>query len=111
MRFYSIRSASPRHERKIQQVVVLGNATDTDVFAPSSVADKSPLTMHKKPNPFVLGFSGELREKKGLIPFMEAFDRLSRLIPVRALVVVRCEGLINIWSIVSLSKGRIFDLT
>ena len=43
--------------------------------------------MHKKPNPFVLGFSGELREKKGLIPFMEAFDRLSRLIPVRALVV------------------------
>jgi len=72
---------------KIQQVVVLGNATDTDVFAPSSVADKSPLTIHEKPNPFVLGFSGELREKKGLIPFMEAFDRLSRLIPVRALVV------------------------
>ena len=49
---------------KIQQVVVLGNATDTDVFAPSSVADKY-LTMHKRPNPFVLGFSGELRRRKG----------------------------------------------
>lgn len=72
---------------KTINVIVLGNATDTDLFKPVSGNKSNDQITAKNNRPFVVGFSGELREKKGLVPFMHAVEKLSTILPLKVLIV------------------------
>lgn len=66
-------------------VVCLHNAVDTEVFAPGPCADRGKLGI--RPDEVVLGFAGELREKKGQRYLLEALRRVRENRPACLLVI------------------------
>jgi glycosyltransferase involved in cell wall biosynthesis len=66
---------------------VLPNAVDTDLFHPGEGPEDLRLRYGLQAEELVLGFSGELRAKKGLSFLMEAFRQVRAVRPTRLLVV------------------------
>ena len=66
-------------------VVCLRNAVDTEVFAPGPCADWKKLGI--RPDEAVLGFAGELREKKGQRHLLEALRQVQAARPACLLII------------------------
>lgn len=66
-------------------VVHLPNAVDTDVFAPAPPASREQLGV--RPDEVVLGFNGELREKKGQKHLLEALRFVQERRPACLLII------------------------
>lgn len=87
-----ITSVSTDLARKVQIVsgrpdaIVLKNAVDTDLFQPAC-PPVPRATLGISPNSFVLGFVGELREKKGQKYLLEAWAKLRQQSPVHLLII------------------------
>ena len=93
-RAHSITAVSADLERKIrvlaprvQRLRVVPNSVDQDLFRSAAPDDslKSALGIH--PGETVLGFSGELRHKKGITPMLAAFREVRRVRPACLLVI------------------------
>lgn len=68
-------------------VVCLKNAVDSDVFAPAPAPDALRRKLGIQPDEAVLGFAGELREKKGQQFLVEALRRVREKRPACLLVI------------------------
>ena len=66
-------------------VACLRNAVDTEVFAPGPCADRAKLGI--RPDEAVLGFAGELREKKGQRHLLQALGDVQRVRPACLLII------------------------
>lgn len=66
-------------------IVHLPNAVDTDVFAPAPPASRDALGV--RPDEAVLGFNGELREKKGQRHLLEALRAVQERRPACLLII------------------------
>jgi glycosyltransferase involved in cell wall biosynthesis len=66
-------------------VLTIRNVVDTEVFAPAPAADRASLGI--APNEAVLGFCGELREKKGQRFLIDALKRVRATRPACLLVI------------------------
>jgi glycosyltransferase involved in cell wall biosynthesis len=66
-------------------VACLHNAVDTEVFAPGPCADRVKLGI--RPDEAVLGFAGELREKKGQRHLLEALRQVQASRPACLLII------------------------
>ena len=82
-----------------QDVILLQNAVDGGVFAPAdSTSNQSPLrpisreSLGIDPDEWILGFSGELREKKGQAYLLEALRAVRAHHPACLLVVGEMRG-------------------
>jgi L-malate glycosyltransferase len=67
--------------------VCLKNAVDTDIFTPGAAAPALREKLGIQPNEGVLGFAGELREKKGQRFLLEALRRVRERRPACLLVI------------------------
>lgn len=69
------------------QVRVVHNSVDPGIYR----YDPDQLTLRQRlgiePTEVVLGFSGELRHKKGLVPLLSAYARVSSARPARLLII------------------------
>jgi glycosyltransferase involved in cell wall biosynthesis len=73
-----------------EDVYLLKNAVDTDIFYPSSTeAEKTLLrdSLQIPPDTLVLGFSGELREKKGQSFLLPCLEKVGEVRDARLLIV------------------------
>jgi glycosyltransferase involved in cell wall biosynthesis len=68
-------------------VICLKNAVDTEVFAPGAPAPALREKLGIQPDEVVLGFAGELREKKGQQFLLEALRRVRERRPACLLVI------------------------
>ncbi len=66
-------------------VVALRNSVDAEVFAPGPPADRDKLGI--RPGEVVLGFAGELREKKGQRYLLEALRQVQHVRPACLLII------------------------
>jgi glycosyltransferase involved in cell wall biosynthesis len=66
---------------------VLPNAVDTDVFCPGPRPDDLAGRLELRAGEAVLGFSGELRAKKGMPFLLAALEQVRRQRPARLLVI------------------------
>ena len=68
---------------------VLGNVVDVDIFRPLPTSDVSnnPDNPFFKTNSPILGFCGELRQKKGLPILLQTFDRLHESLGAKLLII------------------------
>lgn len=80
--------------RKIQlltspdrQVRVVPNSVDLEVYCASPVDDELKASLGIAPDETVLGFSGELRHKKGLLPLLSAFCQVHDQRPACLLII------------------------
>ncbi|OCQ99585.1 glycosyl transferase family 1 [Nostoc sp. MBR 210] len=86
-----ITAVSADMSRKIQllsgrdDVLVLKNAVDTEIFAPQSIINKESLGI--APEEVVLGFCGELREKKGQQFLLNALTTVRNQRPACLLII------------------------
>ncbi|MFH1747787.1 MAG: glycosyltransferase [Planctomycetota bacterium] len=70
-----------------RQVEVLRNVVDTEVFTPGPADPELRLALGIQPDECVLGFSGELRHKKGYPFLLAALSEVRRSRPARLLVI------------------------
>jgi glycosyltransferase involved in cell wall biosynthesis len=71
---------------------VLPNAVDTDLFAPGPRADELRARLGLPGEELLLGFSGELRAKKGLNFLLAALQHVRARQPARLLVIGEVRG-------------------
>ena len=93
-RAHSITAVSADLERKIRVLVpgvqrlrVVPNSVDMDHFRPAAAEDSLRSSLGILPGEAVLGFSGELRHKKGITPMLAAFREVRRVRPACLLVI------------------------
>ncbi|MEI8019711.1 MAG: glycosyltransferase [Schlesneria sp.] len=93
-RAHSVTAVSADLERKIrvlvpgaQRVQIVRNSVDVDLFRPADAEDSLKSSLGILSNEMVLGFSGELRHKKGIRPMLAAFREVRRVRPVCLLVI------------------------
>jgi glycosyltransferase involved in cell wall biosynthesis len=70
-----------------REAFVLPNAVDTEAFRPSGKPSDLAARLALAPGELVLGFSGELRAKKGMVFLLEALGQVRALRPARLLVI------------------------
>jgi glycosyltransferase involved in cell wall biosynthesis len=72
------------------KIAVIANGIDTDHFRPlprnNALAESLNLTNGERNVP-VIGFAGELREKKGLRPLLSAYAQINKMIPASLLII------------------------
>jgi len=68
-------------------VVHLPNSVDHEAFQPTVIVDGLRERLGIHPDELVLGFSGELREKKGLQPLLEALRQVRTVRPACLLII------------------------
>jgi glycosyltransferase involved in cell wall biosynthesis len=75
--------------RRSEGVVTLPNAVDSEVFTAGDATENNKLrqALGIAPESVVLGFSGELREKKGQRFLLEALSRVQRDRPTHLLII------------------------
>jgi glycosyltransferase involved in cell wall biosynthesis len=66
---------------------VVPNSVDVEVFRPAPADEKLRTSLGILPDEAVLGFSGELRQKKGLVPLLQAFREVRNVRPACLLVI------------------------
>lgn len=66
---------------------VLPNSVDAELFQPGPGEPGLRSTLGIEPDETVLGFSGELRQKKGVVPLLQAFVEVRRTRPACLLVI------------------------
>jgi glycosyltransferase involved in cell wall biosynthesis len=71
---------------------VLPNAVDTDVFAPGGREEELMARLGLPDDELLIGFSGELRAKKGLNFLLAAVQHVRRRQPARLLVIGEVRG-------------------
>ena len=93
-RAHSITAVSADLERKIrvlapsvQRLQVVPNSVDLDLFRSATADDSIKSALGILPGEAVLGFSGELRHKKGITPMLAAFREVRRVRPACLLVI------------------------
>ncbi len=93
-RAHSITAVSEDLAKKIRilttndkPVRVIANSVDLDIFQPGIADDALKLSLGILPEETVLGFSGELRHKKGLHPLIAAFQQVRQVRPACLLVI------------------------
>jgi glycosyltransferase involved in cell wall biosynthesis len=69
------------------EVIVVPNAVDTEIFSPGAVDPTLAPSLGISPDELVLGFSGELRHKKGLPFLLAALAEVRRHRPACLLVI------------------------
>ncbi len=81
------------HARKVTaltsraDVIHLPNAVDSSIFRPEPPSSELRRELGIEPDELVLGFSGELREKKGLRPILEALRDVREYRPACLLII------------------------
>jgi glycosyltransferase involved in cell wall biosynthesis len=70
-----------------QDIVHLPNAVDHEVFRPTPAPEGLREQLGIQPDELVLGFCGELREKKGLQPILEALRQVRQKRPACLLII------------------------
>lgn len=70
-----------------QDVVLVPNSVDHEIFRPEPAPDGLRQQLGIQPGELVIGFSGELREKKGLQPILEALRRVRATRPACLLII------------------------
>jgi glycosyltransferase involved in cell wall biosynthesis len=70
-----------------REAFVLPNSVDTDLFQPGPSSTELAERYGLKADELILGFSGELRAKKGMTFLLEAFRQVRHARPTRLLVI------------------------
>ena len=90
----SVTAVSADLERKIrvlvpgvQRVRIVHNSVDLDLFRSAEAEDSLKTSLGILQDEAVLGFTGELRHKKGISPMLAAFRQVRRVRPVCLLVI------------------------
>lgn len=79
--------ASKVHTLADREAAVLPNAVDSDLFTPGERCQDLLTKYAVQPGELVIGFSGELRAKKGLPFLIQAFRELLARQPARLLII------------------------
>ena len=86
-------------------VIAIENAVNTDIFSPSASGETLSALRHKlgiKPEEIILGFSGELREKKGQNFLLQTLAQVREYYPACLLIIgeIRTlqDGLLEVYS-------------
>lgn len=75
-----------------RQALVLPNSVDVELFRPGPRSDELIRKYNLSPHEVVLGFSGELRAKKGLPFLVQCFREILARQPARLLIVGQVRG-------------------
>ena len=71
----------------VQRLRVVPNSVDLDLFRPSTPDDSLIKSLGIRTDEAVLGFSGELRHKKGITPMLASFREVRRVRPACLLII------------------------
>lgn len=70
-----------------RQIILIPNGIDTDLFRPMERNEALAVSLGLRENESVIGFVGELREKKGLSTLLNAYAKITRSRPAALLIV------------------------